>query len=96
MKRYVTGEKAKPGFYLDIRHLDFIQVTGDKRVIPESAGKSYIKIQGILAAIIMAIVGLGMVLFLPFAAIVGLVALIGKPFRRTKGPVISRPAEKQP
>ena len=87
MKRYQKGDKAKPGFYIDVRRLDFIQVPGDSPVIPLTATGSYVKVQGILAAILMAIYGLGMVLFLPFAAIVGLIAVIGKPFRRSKTPV---------
>jgi len=87
MKRYRRGDKAKPGFYIDVRRADFIQVTGDSPVIPSGATGSYIKVQGILAAILMAVYGLGMVLFLPFAAIVGLTAFLRKPFRRSKTPV---------
>lgn len=95
MKRYQKGDKAKPGFYLDARHVDFIQVDGGSKVIPESAPGSYVKIHGVPAAIIMGLLGLGMVLFLPFAAIVGLAAYLGKPFRRRKAPEVPGPAGKQ-
>jgi hypothetical protein len=93
MKRFTKGEAAKPGFYLDIRHLDFIQVTGDSLKIPEAGEGSYIKVHGIIAAIIMAIMGLFIVLFLPFAAIVGLVAILTGGRRRAS--LQPKPTHKQ-
>jgi hypothetical protein len=87
MRRYKKGDKAKPGFYID--GADLIQVDST-RVIPDTAEGSYIKVQGILATIIMAVLGLGMVLFLPFAALVGLAAYLGKPFRRKKAQAVEK------
>jgi hypothetical protein len=75
MKKYTRGDKVKPGFFLDLKRADFIQVDGSSAAIPENAYGSYIRVHGIIAAIIMFILGLGMVLFLPFAAIVGMVAV---------------------
>jgi hypothetical protein len=88
MKRYYKGEKVNPGFFLDLKRVDFIQVDGSSRTIPETAQGSYVRVHGIIAAIIMFILGLGMVLFLPFAAIVGMVAIVGNLLRgrRPKSP----------
>ena len=81
MKRYKRGDKVKPGFFLDLRRGEFIQVDNSSRSIPEHLQGSYVRVHGILAAIIMAILGLGMVLFVPFAAIAGMVAIVGNLFR---------------
>ena len=82
MKRYRRGEAAKPGFYLDLRRAEFIQVTRDANHLSDNLKGNYVHVPSILAAIIMAILGFGMVIFLPFAAIVGLIAFIGSLFRR--------------
>jgi|PlaIllAssembly_1097288.scaffolds.fasta_scaffold2211820_1 hypothetical protein len=76
MKRYTKGDKVKPGFFLDLRRADFIQVDGSSTAIPENANGSYFRVHGIIAAILMALFGLGIVLFLPFAAIVGMIAIV--------------------
>ena len=96
MNKYQRGDKVKPGFYLDIRRGEFIQIDRTSNIIPENAMGRYVHIQGILAAIIIAILGLVLILFLPLAAIVGIIVLaIGLFRRRPKARPVSKPEEKQ-
>jgi len=76
MKRYFGGNNATEGVYLNLKTGEFVIPDTDSEILPGSSVDRYIKVPRGLPIIAGPIFGLGFVIFLPLAGIVGLCSFL--------------------
>ena len=76
MKRYHGKETVRKGVYLNLSNWELIQLYGDTLVLPGNSDVRYIKVAALLAVLGGPFIGLGFILFLPFAGIIGILSFV--------------------
>ncbi len=83
MKRYYGGEPVQEGVYLNLSTLEFALVQDKAPVLPGSRNRRYVRAPALLTVVAGPVAGLALVLFVPFAGLVGMAAFVA--YRLMKG-----------
>ncbi len=76
MKRYYGGDPVPNGLYLNLRTLEFKQLTGDRTRLPEPTTEKYVHLSTFLGLIVGAIFGLVFIILLPLIGIAGFIMFV--------------------